>query len=193
MKFRKIIVPLIVAMVLVLSACTPETIEVTKEVEVEKEVIVTKEVEVDTSPLSITIPWTGDAMDLFMPVVEGFEAETGIDVKVLPYDTADLGPLLPAQFAAEEPMADVFIMSWSWWIEQNSEHLVDISDVAGDYDFLANTVEVDGAVYGIPSYLFVKPGFWYRQSFFEANNLVPAETWDDFLVMLDEINGISHC
>ena len=190
MKFRKIIVPLIVAMVIVLSACTPKTIEVTKEVEVEKEVIVTKEVEVDTSPLSITIPWTGDAMDLFMPVVEGFEAETGIDVKVLPYDTADLGPLLPAQFAAEEPMADVFIMSWSWWIEQNSEHLVDISDVAGDYDFLANTVEVDGAVYGIPSYLFVKPGFWYRQSFFEANGLVPAETWDDFLAMLEEIRGI---
>ena len=86
------------------------------EVEVEKEVIV----EVDKSPISVTIPWTGDAMELFLPVVEAFEAETGIEVTVLPYKTADLGPLLPAQFMAEEPMADVFIMSWPWWIEQNT-------------------------------------------------------------------------
>ena len=95
------------------------------EVEVTKEVIVTKEV--DTSPLTITIPWTGDAMELFLPVVQGFEEKYGIDVKVLPYDTEDLGPLLPAQFMAEEPMADLFIMSWPWWIEQNAENLVDVT------------------------------------------------------------------
>lgn len=194
MRFRKFVVPLVVAMMVVMSACTTQTIEVTKEVEVEKEVIVTKEVEVevevDTSPLTITIPWTDDAMDLFMPVVEAFEEETGIEVTVLPYDTEDLGPLLPAQFAAEEPMADLFIMSWSWWIEENTEHLVDISDVAEGYDFLADTVEVDGAVYGIPSYLWVKSGFWYRESFFEENGLELPETWDDFLTLLDEIDDI---
>jgi multiple sugar transport system substrate-binding protein len=189
MKFRQFVVLLVLGM-LVLSACTPETIEVTKEVEVE----VTKEVEVvvevDTSPLTITIPWTGDAMELFMPVVEGFEEETGIEVKVLPYKTEDLGPLLPAQFMAEEPMADLFIMSWPWWIEENAENLVDVTDVTEGIDFLANTVEVDGMVYGVPSYLFVKPGYWYRQSFFDANGLAQPATWDDFYALLEATKGI---
>ena len=189
MKFRKLVVLLVLG-VLVMSACTPQTIEVTREVEVEvtKEVIVTKEV--DTSPLTITIPWTGDAMELFLPVVQGFEEKYGIDVKVLPYDTEDLGPLLPAQFMAEEPMADLFIMSWPWWIEQNAENLVDVTDVTEGIDFLADTVDVDGVVYGVPSYLFVKPGFWYRQSFFEANGLSQPATWDDLLAMLEEIKTI---
>ncbi len=185
---KKIII--FVLAVLLLTACTPETVEVIKEVEVPVEVVkevevpveVEKEVivEVDKSPISVTIPWTGDAMDLFLPVVEAFEAESGIEVTVLPYKTADLGPLLPAQFMAQEPMADVFIMSWPWWIEENTEHLVDLSDVAADVDWLGNPVVVDGATYGIPTYLWVKGGFWYLQSFFDANNLTKPETWDEF-------------
>jgi len=194
--------------VLILSACAPQTVEVTKEVEVvvtkevevvvtkEVEVVVTKEVEVekivevDTSPLAVTIPWTGDAMELFLPVVEAFEEETGIQVKVLPYKTSDLGPLLPAQFMAEEPMADVFIMAWPWWIEENVDHLVDVTDLTEGIDFLGNPVVVDGKVYGIPSYLWVKGGFWYRQSVFGANGLEEPETWDEFLVLMDELAAV---
>ena len=142
-------ITLVFLMVLLLGACTAEPVEVIKEVEVpvevEKEVIV----EVDKSPISVTIPWTGDAMELFLPVVEAFEAESGIEVTVLPYKTEDLGPLLPAQFLAKEPMADVFIMSWPWWIEENTEHLVDLSAVAADVDWLGNPVVVDGKTYGI--------------------------------------------
>ena len=195
---KKIII--IVLAVLVLTACTPETVEVIKEVEVPVEVIkevevpveVEKEVfvEVDKSPISVTIPWTGDAMDLFLPVVEAFEAESGIEVTVLPYKTADLGPLLPAQFMAEEPMADVFIMSWPWWIEENTDHLVDLSDVAADVDWLGNPVVVDGATYGIPTYLWVKGGFWYLQSFFDANGLEKPETWDELDALVAEIAEI---
>ena len=164
---RSLLIFILITAVLV--SCTAEPVEVIKEVEVpvevevevpvevEKEVIV----EVDKSPISVTIPWTGDAMDLFLPVVEAFEAETGIQVTVLPYKTEDLGPLLPAQFMAQEPMADVFIMSWPWWIEENADHLEDISDLAADVDWLGNPVVVDGKTYGIPTYLWVKGGFWY--------------------------------
>ena len=198
---KKGVILLLVA--LLLTACQPETVEVIQTVEVpvevEKEVQVEVEkeviVEVDNSPISVTIPWTGDAMELFLPVVEAFEAETGIEVTVLPYKTEDLGPLLPAQFMAQEPMADVFIMSWPWWIEQNSEHLADLSDIAADVDWLGNPVVVDGSTYGIPTYLWVKGGFWYFQSYFDANGITAAETWDDFYVMLDsikEVDGIEN-
>ena len=173
-------ITLVFLMVLLLGACTAEPVEVIKEVEVpvevEKEVIV----EVDKSPISVTIPWTGDAMELFLPVVEAFEAESGIEVTVLPYKTEDLGPLLPAQFLAKEPMADVFIMSWPWWIEENTEHLVDLSAVAADVDWLGNPVVVDGKTYGIPTYLWVKGGFWYFESVLEANGVEKPETWEEF-------------
>ena len=186
-------ITLALLVILLLSACAPQTVEVIKEVEVpvevEKEVIV----EVDKSPISVTIPWTGDAMELFLPVVEAFEADSGIEVTVLPYKTADLGPLLPAQFLAKEPMADVFIMSWPWWIEENTEHLVDLSAVAADVDWLGNPVVVDGKTYGIPTYLWVKGGFWYLESVFEANGIEKPETWEEFdavVSALAEVEGI---
>jgi len=186
---------ILILTVVLLTACAPKTVEVIKEVEVEVPVEVEKEVivEVDKSPISVTIPWTGDAMELFLPVVEAFEAESGIEVTVLPYKTADLGPLLPAQFMAEEPMADVFIMSWPWWIEQNTEHLVDLSDIAADVDWLGNPVVVEGSTYGIPTYLWVKGGFWYFESVFEANGVTKPETWEEFDAMvttLSEAEGI---
>ncbi|MGB2962681.1 MAG: ABC transporter substrate-binding protein [Anaerolineales bacterium] len=189
---KKIII--LILAVMLLSACTPEPVEVIKEVQVEvpveKEVVKEVIVEVDKSPISVTIPWTGDAMELFLPVVEAFEAESGIEVTVLPYKTADLGPLLPAQFMAQEPMADVFIMSWPWWIEQNTEHLVDLSDVAADVDWLGNPVVVDGKTYGIPTYLWVKGGFWYFQSVFDANGLEKPETWEEFNTLMSDLTEV---
>jgi multiple sugar transport system substrate-binding protein len=201
---------LLIAMVALLAACQPETVEVVKEVEVPvevvkevevpvevvKEVVVTeevevvKEVEIDTAPLSVTIPWTGDAMELFMPVVDAFEEKTGIRVKVLPYKTEDLGPLLPAQFMAEEPMADVMIMSWPWWIEQNADSLEDLTELTEGIDFLGTLVTTDDGVFGIPSYLFLKPGFWYRQSVFDANGFEQPQTWDEFLALLDNLAAL---
>ncbi|MBN1264735.1 MAG: carbohydrate ABC transporter substrate-binding protein [Anaerolineales bacterium] len=180
----------LMAVLLVLGACSPTTIIETVEVPGE-EIIVTQEVEVirevDTSPISVTIPWTGDAMELFLPVVEAFEAESGIEVRVLPYKTEDLGPLLPAQFMAEEPMADVMIMAWPWWIEENTEHLVDLTDLTEGIDFLGNPVVKDGAVYGIPSYLWVKGGFWYRNSIFEANGYTVPTTMEEFTALLEDM------
>ncbi len=188
---------ILILTVLLLTACTPDPVEIIKEVEVQVEVPVEVEkeviVEVDNSPISVTIPWTGGSMELFLPVVEAFEAETGIEVRVLPYKTEDLGPLLPAQFMAQEPMADVFIMSWPWWIEENVEHLEDLSGIAADIDWLGNPVVVDGETYGIPTYLWVKGGFWYRQSVFDSNGLEKPETWDDFFALMDdlaELDGI---
>jgi len=186
------------AVLLVLGACTPAPVIETVEVPGE-EVIVTQEVEVirevDTSPLSVTIPWTGDAMELFLPVVEAFEAESGIDVRVLPYKTEDLGPLLPAQFMAQEPMADVMIMAWPWWIEENVEHLVDLTDVTEGIDFLGNPVVKDGMVYGVPSYLWVKGGFWYRNSIFEANGYTLPTTMEEFNALMEdmaELEGVEN-
>ena len=45
---------------------------------------------------------------------------------------------------------------------------------------VGNPVVVEGKTYGIPTYLWVKGGFWYFQSVFDANGLEKPETWDEF-------------
>jgi multiple sugar transport system substrate-binding protein len=81
-------------------------------------------------------------------------------------------------------------MSWPWWIEENVDHLEDLSGIADGVDWLGNPVVVDGKTYGIPTYLWVKGGFWYFQSFFDANGLEKPDTWDDFYALLDQIREI---
>lgn len=36
----------------------------------------------------------------------------------------------------------------------------------------------------------VKPGFWYRQSFFEEHGLSEPESWEEFEALLEQIQGI---
>jgi len=36
----------------------------------------------------------------------------------------------------------------------------------------------------------VKPGFWYKKSFFQKHNLKPPATWEEFLALLDQISKI---
>ena len=36
----------------------------------------------------------------------------------------------------------------------------------------------------------VKPGFWYRKSFFEANGLEVPTSWDEFVALLEKIQGL---
>lgn len=42
----------------------------------------------------------------------------------------------------------------------------------------------NGKVYGIAYTAKVKPGFWYRKSFFEKYGLVPPKTWNEFVTLL---------
>jgi multiple sugar transport system substrate-binding protein len=51
--------------------------------------------------LTVISGWSGPEMDAFMPVLEAFEKETGIDVEYQIYRAEDLAVLLPAQFDAK--------------------------------------------------------------------------------------------
>jgi len=134
--------------------------------------------------------WSGAEAEPFMAVLEAFEEKTGIKVAYRIYRAEDLGALLPPQFEAEQTPGDVILMAWPWWIKEYSEHLVDITDLAEGIEFVIEPAAVEGKVYGVPSYLWVKPGFWYRKSFFEEHGLTPPTTWDEFLALVDKLAGI---
>ena len=48
----------------------------------------------------------------------------------------------------------------------------------------------DGKLYGAAYTGKVKPGFWYRQSFFTAHSLTPPTTWAEFQSLLTAIKAV---
>jgi multiple sugar transport system substrate-binding protein len=147
-------------------------------------------------PPTITVigPWSGGEMDAFMPVLQAFEEKTGIDVEYKLYRAEDLADILPSMFAAETTPGDVIFM-WSWFIKEKGQegHILDVTDLINEADFspgALDPVKVGDTLYGGSYTGKVKPGFWYRKSFFETYGLTPPETWDEFLALLDNIATI---
>jgi len=144
---------------------------------------------IEKERLTVVGPWAGPEAEPLLPVFEAFEEKTGIGVDYRTYRAEDLSPLLPAQFGAGRAFADVIFM-WKWWIEENTEHMVDVTDLTGGIEFLAPSATAEGKVYGPPYVISVKPGFWYKKSFFEKNGLQAPTTWEEFLALVDALAAI---
>ena len=157
------------------------------------------EVERTLSPtITVVGPWSGAEMDAFLPILERFEALSGINVKYRVLRAEDLATLLPAQFAAGTTPGDVIFM-WAWWIGQQAQngHALEVTALVDAADFLPGTfdqVNLTGKIYGGAYTGKVKPGFWYRKSFFAANNLTPTNatsSWANFTALLADIAAVS--
>ena len=148
------------------------------------------------SPVTLTVigPWSGPEMDKFLPVLARFEALTGINVRYKVYRAEELATLLPAQFAAGTTPGDVIFM-WGWFIAESAQegHILEVTDLVNESDFLLGAldpVKVGDKLYGGAYTCKVKPGFWYRKSFFEAYGLTSPTTWDEFVALLNDIAAI---
>ena len=94
-----------------------------------------------TVTLTVIGPWSGDEMENFMPVLEAFTEETGIEVEYKIYRAEDLATILPAQFEAQMAPADIIFM-WAWWIKNNTEHILDISDIVNASEYMPGIVDL---------------------------------------------------
>jgi len=153
-----------------------------------------KEVEARLTPtITVIGPWAGAEMDAFLPVLERFEMLTGINVRYRIYRAEDLATLLPAQFAAGKAPGDVIFM-WGWFIAEKAQegHILEVTDLIDEADFLPgalDAVKVDGELYGASYTGKVKPGFWYKKSFFEAHGLTVPQNWTEFVSLLETIKN----
>jgi multiple sugar transport system substrate-binding protein len=146
----------------------------------------------ETEPtLNVSVPWSGEELDQFRPVVEAFEQQENVRVRYLTYRAEDLAAVLPAQFQAGQTLADVIFM-WDWWIEENPQHAIDLSEVWNRHEasIVPPPIEAEGRTVGVPFTMAAKPGFWYRQSFFEEHGLSEPGTWDEFTELLMSIGQI---
>ncbi|MCW4020741.1 MAG: ABC transporter substrate-binding protein [Candidatus Bathyarchaeota archaeon] len=147
-------------------------------------------------PPTITVvgPWAGKELDAFEPVIDRFERLTGINVVIRILRAEDLASVLPAQFEAGQAPGDLIFM-WASFIRANAPegHMMNLTDIIDEATLMAGAlteVTVDSEFYGGVYTGKVKPGFWYRKSFFQAHNLAVPTTWQEFSDLLETIKGI---
>jgi len=144
--------------------------------------------------LTVIGPWAGPEMEKFMPVLREFEKQTGIKIEYKIYRAEDFANLLPAQFAAKKAPGDVIFM-WASFIREYGQkgHILTLNGVLDEAKFLPgalDAVKVGDKLYGAAYTGKVKPGFWYRKSFFAKHGLTPPNTWDEFVELLEKIKKI---
>ena len=142
--------------------------------------------------LTVIGPWAGAEKEGFMPVLKAFTEKTGIDVEYRTYRFEDLRSMLPAQFSAKRTPGDVIFMNASW-ISKNTKHAADLSGVVNEGEFvpgILTPMEANGKLYGAAFTGKIKPGFWYRKSFFAKHGLTVPHSWDEFVTLLQKIKMI---
>ncbi len=146
--------------------------------------------------LTVIGPWSGDEAKYFQAVLDEYmRRNPGVEIKYVTMRAEDLATSLPLQFAAGTSPADVVITPWAWWIVEMAKngYVEDVTGLVNKDEYVAGTVDAvvwDGKVWGAPFTMWLKPGFWYKKSFFQANGLEEPGSMDEFMALLDKIKGI---
>jgi multiple sugar transport system substrate-binding protein len=134
--------------------------------------------------LTVYALWSGTEQYNFEQALGNFTQNTGINVTYYGYTTQDLLVSVPLQLASPPYDVDVIIAPWPYWILQNSPYLTPVTDVITESQFPANIISPvkasDGTIWAAPFKLSGKPGFWFRDSFFQDNGLSAPTTYDEF-------------
>ncbi|TYT63875.1 ABC transporter substrate-binding protein [Natrialba swarupiae] len=150
--------------------------------------------EVQEESISVTGVWTEDEEEDFLAVVDHAEEETGIDITYEPRDTEAILTGTLIDYEAGVATADVVVMPSPARVQSDAEsgHLASLTDTWDPEEFAPDPefVSVDGEAYAAPFKMDLKPGFWYRSSFFDDHGLEEPDDYDQFLDLLAEIDGI---
>ena len=134
--------------------------------------------------LTVYALWTGAEQYNFEQALGNFTQNTGINVTYFGRTTEDLLVSVPQQLANPPYDVDVIIAPWPYWIMDNSPYLTAVTDVITESDFPSNIISPvkasDGTLWAAPFKLSGKPGFWFRDSFFQNNSLSVPTTYDEF-------------
>src|SRR3990170_7561619 len=144
-------------------------------------------------PLRVIGPWAGSEKDKFLPVLNLFRTQTGIDYEFITTRQEDLQSLLPNWFAAERAPADLIFMPSAFVKLYGTQgHAADLAGTITEANYAPGALDPlkDGSkLYGGAYTGKVKPGFWYKKSFFTANSLQVPTTWAEFEALLADIEA----
>ncbi len=143
-------------------------------------------------------PWAGAEMDAFLPVLSAFTNISGVEIEYRIERQEDLRVSLPPAFQAETTPGDLIFMVSSFIRDEAGPDgdAIEVTELIGidEDDFSAGALDLvtkDGKIYGGAYTGKVKPGFWYRQSFFTTNNLPDPTTFTTFTEFEDLLSDIA--
>lgn len=147
-------------------------------------------------PFTVYSLWSETEAENFETALAQFTENTGIQVRHVGLSTDELLTTVPIQLSAGEVVADVVMAPWpSWILELAGDGLLtNVSSMINTAKFPSTYLDVvstGDATYGVPFKVTVKPGFWYRKSFFTNNGLTIPTTYSQFTSLLDDISAIS--
>jgi len=205
-RFSFLVVALLVAASMILSACQPEV--VTKEVIVTKEVQVEVPVEVPAEPVDKTVIefWTTDneepRVDVYEELAAAFmEEHPEIDLRIVPIEEAGIAQRIATAQAANR-LPDIVRMGIERVSAFAADGILDEDAAAatiasiGEDDFRAGPLEMvtnpsTGAYSAVPFDGWVQ-AIWYRTDVFGDAGLNAPLTWDDINAACDALPGTGN-
>jgi len=150
--------------------------------------------------LTVYALWSGSEEANFRQALGNFTENTGIPVNYNSYTTQDLLISVPLQLQSPPYDVDIIIAPWPYWINDLQPYLEPVTDLIDSSHYPPNIItpvrDDQGTIWAAPFKLSGKPGFWYRPSFFEANNLNVPTTYDqlvnELLPAINNIEGIEE-
>ncbi|GAB3682585.1 hypothetical protein GCM10028857_08730 [Salinarchaeum chitinilyticum] len=138
--------------------------------------------------------WADAEQEDFSAVMDYAEEQTDLSLSYSSRTTDALLSNTLVDYENGTATADVVVMPSPARVtaDAGNGHLADVGDTwdAENFAVEPDRVSVDGGVYAAPFKMDIKPGFWYRESFFEENDLSEPENWDEFMTLLDDISQI---
>ena len=148
----------------------------------------------EATDLTVTALWADAEAESFGKVLSYVEEEANVNFEYQPRDTDSLRSGTLMDYQSGVAPADVIVMPFPARIRSDGRngHLEAMDDIWDPQNFAVepDPVTVDGTAYAAPFKLDLKPGFWYRKSFFEDNGLSEPESYDEFTSLLEELSGI---
>lgn len=146
------------------------------------------------APIRVIGPWAGAERDAFLRALENFTRITGVPWTYENLRQEELRQILPTQFESGTAPGDLIFMVSSFIQENGPNHMLTLSGNVSDANYrfpeALDPVQVGTDTYGGIYTGKVKPGFWYRKSFFQANDLTAPTTFDEFRNLLVDISKI---
>ncbi len=148
------------------------------------------------APFVVVGPWAGAEFDAFEPVLTEFERISGIEVEFRFGRVEDLVTTLPTQLAAGQTPGDLIFMNEAWIrdVAMPNGYAMDVVDFVDETNFDKGALDIfksGGGIFGGVWTGNIKPGFWYHQSFFDANSLTEPTTYAEFVTLLAAIDGVT--
>ena len=128
--------------------------------------------------------------DIDRELIEKFKEETGIQVKLLVTPDNGYSTLLGTSLADGSDVVDIFMYDAGKPMVSLGvpDMALDLSNEPWaanmeDWAVTANTYE--DKLYGFSTWGVDYEGVLYNKTFFDENNLKPAETWEEFVALCD--------